>query len=152
MKNFLADLLSCQWSPSHQATDVECPSNGGMIRNIRVERGDMGVWDKDLLLQRWKEAAEEDDEYKSLLDYKRSGKLPKDSPLGYPVRSYAGAWKDMKLMDSDNPTLLIYDSSRIVPPTSLRGKLITESHKAHKLVDGLTQLRCYYYWPLMQSQ
>ena len=121
-------------------------------KNARLQNGDIGIMCEDPLLQNWKNIAGEDADYKDLLEFKRSGRMVKESPPDHPVRSFAGTWGNVKLMDGDRSTLLIYESSRIIPPEKVRAQLIRESHKSHKIIDGITQLRAYYFWPKMQEQ
>ena len=77
-KNKVADLLSRQKSPSHQAVDIECPSNGQMIKAVRVQHDDDDILGEDPLLTKWKEVVSGDPEYKELLEFRRSGKRVKD--------------------------------------------------------------------------
>ena len=68
-KNKVADLLSRQKSPSHQAVDIECPSNGQMIKAVRVQHDD--ILGEDPLLTKWKEVVSGDPDYKELLEFRR---------------------------------------------------------------------------------
>ena len=100
----------------------------------------------DPALQALYEAAEEDDDYKSLLEVIKSGVPLKNLPDSHYAKRFCSVYDNLSYFQS----LLILNDSRIVVPKAMRPFIVNQVHSAHTgKARCLHKARAEFFWPGM---
>ncbi len=81
-------------------------------------------------LQPFLDAAQSDDDYKSIVQALLNNTDPKQLHPSHPVHSYANVWNHLSLI-SDNPYVLLSYNGRIVVPKSMHSDILKKLHLSH---------------------
>ena len=102
----------------------------------------------DPALQEMYDAAERDDDYKSLLEAIKSGAQLKNLPDNHYAKKFFSVYDNLSIMQS----LLVLNDSRIVVPKSMREAIIRQIHSAHTGIPRcLSKARAEFFWPQMSE-
>jgi transposase InsO family protein len=98
-------------------------------------------------------AAATDPEYVAIVDAIKNGKELNDLPSAHPATAYKGIWSELSLMDDQQPTLVVFNSSRILVPKRARQELLRLLHLPHAgIVKTRVAAKQLYYWPGMTNE
>ena len=94
------------------------------------------------------DAADNDEDYKAIIDALQAGKLVKNLPQNHPGKLYRNVWVQLSINDG----LIIKDDKQIVIPKKERSKILEMLHIPH-CGEGKTKAnaRQLYYWPGMSN-
>jgi hypothetical protein len=87
-------------------------------------------------------------EYKAVVEAVLRGVAAGDLHPDHPGRAFKHVWERLGLLDSDDQTLLILDSNRIVVPAVARPEILRLLHRSHSgLVKTKKMAQQLYFWP-----
>ena len=136
-KMHLADALSRNplFAPPQ---DEDCADDSAVINMIAA----------DPALQAMYDAAEEDEDYQSLLQAVTQGTPLKNLPDSHYAKKFVSVYDYLSIHQS----LLILNDSRIVVPKSMRESVIRQVHNSHTGIPRcLQRARSEFFWPQMKE-
>jgi hypothetical protein len=109
-----------------------------------------GISPRDPLLRKVYEAAKKDFNYQKIVTAIQRRKLCSKLIIGHPGKIDKNLWDKLSVV---NNTILVFSSSRLVIPESLRRSILEQLHTSH---SGITRTRSLarklYFWPRMSTQ
>jgi hypothetical protein len=105
---------------------------------------------RDPLLHNIYEEAKKDLNYQKIVTAIQRCILCSKLIMGHPGKDYKGVWEELSVL---NDTILVFSSTHLVIPESLRRSILDQLHMSH---SGITRTRSLarklYFWPGMSSQ
>jgi hypothetical protein len=109
-----------------------------------------GISPRDPLLRNVYEAAKKDLNYQKIVTAIQRRKLCSKLIIGHPGKMYKNAWEELSVL---NDTILVFLSTRLVIPESLRRLILDQLHTSHSSITRTRSLaRKLYFWPGMSTQ
>ena len=135
----IADALSR--APVFAPPEDEGEDDHTIIRQVTTE-------DPQILMLN--EAAQNDSDYKKIIEALASAMPARRFPPEHPASSFSKLWDRLSLHKLG---LIILDGHRIVVPQAARRKLLALGHQAHCGVQKMKALfKQLYYWPSMNNE
>ena len=93
-----------------------------------------------------------DYDYQQIIDALLKDYQPKNLADTHPAKPFKSVWHEISILDCPAGKLLVFDGSRIIPPTKARTKLLKRLHMTHAGINRTQQLaKQAYFWPGMNS-
>ena len=131
--NAIADALSRQ--PLFAAeSNTDILEEEVTVRKLQVY--------EDPALEKFQVEAKSDPNYQLVMAALTAGKDPKNLPPGHPGQLFTSVWDEL----SKDGDLMIYQSTRIVVPKSLRKEVLQTMHVQHQGIGKTRELANELYW------
>jgi hypothetical protein len=109
-----------------------------------------GISPRDPLLHNVYEEAKKDLNYQKIVTAIQRRKLCSKLIMGHPGKDYKGVWEELFVL---NDTILVFSSTCLVIPESLRRSILDQLHTSHSGIRRTRSLaRKLYFWPGMSTQ
>ena len=94
-----------------------------------------------------------DEKYLELIQALRENKKASNLPPTHYGKNFTSVWHELSLLDDEEHTLVLLDSTRVLVPEGARQKILQLLHLSHCGLTKTKQLaKQHYYWPGMMTQ
>ena len=99
------------------------------------------------------QTANQDQEYKNLIQALRTYKNPKQIPAQNPAKKYSPIWEKMSIQETECGNVIVHNNCSLIIPKTERKSLLNQLHQYHTGADKAYNLaKQYWYWPAMKAE